>query len=93
VCCTTVPACADAADGCFYGGLLEYCMNNGAGTPGQPGDTCIPSPGSALVCADSTHACIGNGMTSYCITCGGLGNPCCGGTCGTGVRCSGGTCL
>jgi hypothetical protein len=91
-CCTTMPACADAADGCFFSGSLQYCLKSGPGMSGRPGDGCIPSPGSALVCVDSTHTCISNGMTSYCIACGGLGNPCCGTTCGTSLHCSAGTC-
>jgi len=84
-CCTTVPACASAEDGCF-GGPVPYCANNGAGTLGQPGDRCTTT------CADPTDTCVDNGMTSYCLECGGLGNPCCGTTCGTGLQCAAGTC-
>jgi hypothetical protein len=91
-CCTTMPACANAMDSCRFSGSLQYCLNNSSGTAGQPGDGCVPSPGSALVCVDSTHTCVSNGMTSYCIVCGGLGNPCCGTTCGTGLACTAGTC-
>jgi hypothetical protein len=89
-CCTTVPACADAMGGCFgtggAGGSLEYCQSNGAGVLGQPGARCTTT------CADPTYTCIFNGMTSYCIACGGLGNPCCGATCGAGLHCTAGTC-
>ncbi len=67
-------------------------MNNGMGTLGQPGDACIASPGSSLVCVDSTDACLDNGMSAYCIACGGLGNPCCGTTCATGLHCTASTC-
>lgn len=91
-CCTTMPACADAAYGCFFSGSLQYCMNNSTGMSGRPGDGCIPSPGSSLVCVDPTYTCVDNGMTSHCIVCGGLGNPCCGTTCGTGLSCTSGTC-
>jgi hypothetical protein len=84
-CCTTVPACANAEDGCF-GGPVPHCANNGAGTLGQPGDRCTTS------CADPTDTCVNNGMTSYCLECGGLGNPCCATTCRTGLQRAAGTC-
>ncbi len=85
-CCTTVPACANAADSCFFSGSLQYCMNYAPGTLGQPGDSCNTT------CADPTDTCVGNGMSSYCIACGGLGNPCCGATCGTGLSCTASAC-
>jgi hypothetical protein len=53
-CCSTMPPCANAADGCF-GGSLQYCMNNGAGTLGQPGDQCTTT------CADPADTCVRTG--------------------------------
>ena len=86
LCCTTMPACAAAADSCFFRDALQYCMSGTPGTLGQPGDGC------ATTCADPADTCVSNGMSSYCIVCGGLGNPCCGTTCGTSLHCAGGTC-
>lgn len=85
-CCATMPACADTADSCFYQGSLMYCMNDSPGTLGQAGDGCTTT------CADPGDTCLSNGMSSYCIACGGLGNPCCGTSCGPSLRCMAGTC-
>lgn len=71
LCCTTMPACADPADGCRFSGSLEYCMNDSTGTLGQPGDTCTTT------CVDPADTCVSNGMSAYCVACG-LGNPCSG---------------
>jgi hypothetical protein len=86
VCCTTMPACADPSDDCFYGGALQYCMNVGEGTLGQPGDQC------AITCVDPSDTCFDYSMSSTCRVCGGLGNPCCGDTCGMGLQCTAGYC-
>jgi hypothetical protein len=86
LCCTTMPACQDAADSCFFRDALQYCMSGSPGTLGQPGDGCTTT------CADPADTCVSNGMSSYCIVCGGLGNPCCGTTCGTSLHCAAGTC-
>ena len=86
-CCTTMPACADTADSCFVSGALHYCLNYQPGTLGQPGDGCTTT------CVDPASTCVSNGMSAYCIACGGLGNPCCGGTtCGASLQCTAGTC-
>jgi len=83
-CCATMPACADAADSCFFSGSLKYCLSNGPGTLGY--DRCTTT------CADPAYTCVSNGMTSYCIACGGLANPCCGANCGASLTCTAGTC-
>ncbi len=87
--CGTMPACADEPDFPTLLGSLEYCVNNEAGTTGQPGEKCTTT------CVDATDACYGppgNGSNSFCVVCGGLDGPCCGATCETGLRCMSGTC-
>ena len=88
VCCTTMPACANG-DTCTVRGSLSYCINISSGTTGQPGDRC------ASTCVSPSNACYGppqDGPASTCVVCGGLANPCCGTTCGTGLSCTAGTC-
>jgi len=89
VCCTTMPTCANAAEDWCAPNVwkgLGYCINNGASTTGQPGEPC------ATTCTAPTYACVSGVDPAYCLTCGGLGNPCCGTTCEAGLSCTSGTC-
>jgi hypothetical protein len=90
VCCTSLPACADAIDyGCVDIGMLAYCLHDKSNVDvtGEPGWNC------SSTCSNPSDSCEPLNGFSWCLECGGIDDYCCDGTtCQTGLSCTSGYC-